>query len=70
MATLFTFGDTTVVLEKVCAFEYVRPRSGPSGADAGQPSLRIILDGGGDLTVFGQGTISAFIKAMKALVPE
>ena len=65
--TLFTFGDTTVILEKVCAYEYLRPRSGPSGADTGQASLRIILDGGADVTVFGQGAVSAFIKAVKAL---
>jgi len=64
--TLFSYGDTTVVLEKVCAYEYDRPRDRP-GDDGGQPSLLITLDGGKELKIYGQGAITAFIKAMRAL---
>ena len=63
--TLMKLGDTTVVLEKVCAFEYVRPRVDQGGAESGQPSLRIMLEGGHDFTLYGQGSISAFVTAMK-----
>lgn len=65
--TLMKLGDFTVVLEKVCAYEYVRPRVDSSGQESGQASLRILLEGGHDFTVYGQASISAFVTAMKAL---
>ena len=65
--TLMKLGDTTVVLEKVCAFEYVRARVDSSGAESGQAALRIMLEGGHELIVYGQGSIGVFVTAMKAL---
>ena len=65
--SLMKLGDTTVVLEKVCAFEYVRPRVDQGGVESGQPSLRIMLEGGHDFIIYGQGSISAFVTAMKNL---
>ncbi len=60
-------GDFTVVLEKVCAFEYVRPRVDQGGTESGQVALRIMLDGGHEVTVYGQASIVAFVTALKAL---
>ena len=60
--TLLKLGDTTVVLEKVCAFQEVR-----TGGDDAQPSLKLILEGGSEVTVHGQGTISIFLREIKAL---
>ena len=60
-------GDVTIVLEKVCAFEYVRPRVDQGGTESGQVALRIMLDGGHEVTVYGQASIVAFVTALKAL---
>ena len=60
--TLLKLGDTTVVLEKVCAFQEVR-----TGAEDAQPSLKLILEGGSEVTVHGQATISIFLREVKAL---
>lgn len=62
-------GDFTVVLEKVCGYEYVRPKVDSSGAESGQVALRIMLDGGHEVTVYGQASIVAFVTALKALAP-
>lgn len=65
--TLFTFGDTTLVLEKVCAYEYVRPQQVRGGAATGPASLRIMLEGGHAFSIGSEVSISAFISAMKTL---
>ena len=65
--TLFTFGDITLVLEKVCAYEYVRPQQARGGAATGPANLRILLEGGHEFSVVSEVSISAFIGAMKAL---
>lgn len=67
--TLLKFGDTTIVLEKVCAHVYERPRADSSGLETDQPSLRILLEGGHTVTIQGQGSISAFVTALQGLAP-
>ena len=65
--TLFTFNDTTLVLEKVCAYEYVRPQQGRGGATTGPAILRIMLEGSHQIDVTSEVAISSFLKAMKEL---
>ena len=68
--TLLKLGDLTLVLERVCAYEVVRPRTSRSGAEEGEPSLRVMLDGGFEITLDGRATMSRFTKAMKDLAAE
>lgn len=65
--TLFTFNDTTIILEKVCAYEYLRPQQGRGGAATGPATLRIMLEGSHQIDVTSEVTISSFLKAMKEL---
>ena len=68
--TLLKLGDVTLVLEKVCAYEVVRPRLNRSGAEEGEPSLKVMLEGGHEITLDGRATMSRFTKAMKDWVAE
>jgi len=65
--TLFTFNDTTLVLEKVCAYRYLRPQQGRGGAATGSATLNIMLEGSHEIEVVSEIAISAFMKAMKEL---
>ena len=65
--TLLKLGDLTLILEKVCAYEVQRPRASRSGAEEGDSSLRVLMDGGHELTLHGLATMSRFTKAMKDL---
>lgn len=62
--TLLKLGDLSIVLEKVCAFETVRPRN-TSRAEEAEPHLRVILDGGAELNIYGATMMSTFTRAMK-----
>ena len=68
--TLLKLGDLTLILEKVCAYEVRRPRATRSGGEEGDSSLRIMLEGGHEITLSGLATMSRFTKAMKDLVAE
>ncbi|MCA9838595.1 MAG: hypothetical protein KC422_16875 [Trueperaceae bacterium] len=67
--TLLELGETTLVLEKVCAYEYIdRPLPPGETADKSNiKSIRIYLDGGHALEIHGRGVIVDFIKAMRSL---
>lgn len=67
--TLLELNDITIVLEKVCAFEYISPPVVPgSNVDATlAKSIKIIMDGGAELSIHGQGTTTAFLRAIRQL---
>ena len=66
--TLLKLGDLTIVLEKVCAYELVRPRNNTRGEDV--PHLRVLLDGGAEVNVYGAPVISKFTRAVKELAKK
>ncbi len=67
--TLLELGDITIILEKVCAYEYIE-RPMPSGGEEDKSnikSIRILLEGNHSLDIHGRGTIINFVKAMRTL---
>jgi len=62
--TLLKLGDLSIVLEKVCAYELMRPRNNTRSEDT-EPYLRVMLDGGAEINIYGAAMISSFTRAVK-----
>lgn len=70
--TLLELGETTIVLEKVCAYQYIE-RPMPAGGEEDKSnikSIRILLEGNHSLDIHGRGTIIDFLKAMRNLAEQ
>ncbi len=61
--TIVKLGDSSIVLEKVVAFELLR---GNLEAEAdGSPSLQVMLEGGHVITIKGRPLVQAFMRAIQ-----
>lgn len=64
--TLLELDKLTLVLEKVCFYEYLEQKNDNSSIKR----LNIVLDNGESREVEGRGNVTAFVKAMRDLASK